>query len=160
MGNAIAITRRKRNSRLGNQTSNQSIPGSGTGTLREIANSSFTSDPCQVTAGLVHGPESELIQERAQVLAGKWMKLEIAKQDEFLRKILRRVVVSSTAVAIEVEKSNLFAPLLGRAPGSPSHSGAVMKLTGKFQVQRRAGALQILSPDQVQVRDSSVVARL
>jgi hypothetical protein len=113
--------------------------------------------PAKCTAGLIHGPESELIQERAQVLAGKWMKLEIAKQDEFLRKILRRVVVSPTAVAIEVEKSNLFAHLLGRAPESPSPSGAVMKLTSKFQVQRRAGELQILGPGQSPVETTASV---
>jgi site-specific DNA recombinase len=62
--------------------------------------------PAKCTVGLVHGPESELIQERAQVLASQWMKLEVTKQDEALKRILKRVVVSPTAVAIEVEKSH------------------------------------------------------
>ena len=65
--------------------------------------------------------------------------------------------LGSTAVAIEVEKSNLFAHLLGRAPESPSSSGAVMKLTSKFQVQRRAGELQILGPGQSPVETTASV---
>jgi site-specific DNA recombinase len=103
--------------------------------------------PTQCTVGLIHGPESELIQERARALAGQWMKLEITKQDEVLRGILKRVVVSPTAVAIEVEKSRLFSHLLGRTPETVPPSTAVLKLTGRFQVQRRAGELQIIAPD-------------
>jgi DNA invertase Pin-like site-specific DNA recombinase/AraC-like DNA-binding protein len=104
--------------------------------------------PAKCTVGLVHEPESELIQERARVLASQWMKLEVTKQDEALRRILKRVVVSPTAVAIEIEKSHLFTHLLGRTPEAQPASTPTLKLTGKFQVQRRAGELQIIAPDQ------------
>jgi AraC-like DNA-binding protein len=76
------------------------------------------------------------------------MKLEVTKQDEALRRILKRVVVSPTAVAIEIEKSHLFTHLLGRTPEAQPASTPTLKLTGKFQVQRRAGELQIIAPDQ------------
>ena len=104
--------------------------------------------PVTCTAGLEHGPESELVQERARVLASKWMKLEVTKQDQSLRKILRRVVVSPTTVSIEVDKASLFAHLLGRTSDPLPVSVALLKLTGKFQAQRRSGELQIIAPGQ------------
>ncbi len=102
--------------------------------------------PAKCTAGLEHGPESESIQERAQALANKWTKLEITEQDLFLRKILKRIIVSPTAVAIEIDKRNLLIHLLGQTSDFLPSFGTVLKLTGRFQVQRRAGELQIIAP--------------
>lgn len=103
--------------------------------------------PC--TVGLKHGPEAELIQEKARVLAGQWITVTIAEQDEFLRNILKRVVVGPTSVSIEINRLKLLGELIGQSSPPPVPTSAmVLRIDGRFPVQRRAGALQTILPGQ------------
>jgi site-specific DNA recombinase len=90
------------------------------------------------------------VAERAKDLARKWPRLEIVKQHEFVRNILRRVTVGETAVWIEVDKSKLIAALQGKKceTVAPSRTGKhdMLKLAGHFQVLRQGSGLRLIAP--------------
>ncbi len=86
---------------------------------------------------------------RSRSLAAGWHKLEMAKQDEFTRKILTRVSVGGTAVSIEIDKTGLIATLLGQKPNRPAPSreeSNVLRLTKPFRILRRGSEIQIVDP--------------
>ena len=104
------------------------------------------------TAGLKHGPEAELIQEKAREFSGQWANLAIIEKDKFVRKILRRVVVGPGSVSIEIDRSKLLAELLGKICGLQLPASArVLRIDGRFSVQRTV-ALQTVFPDKRSTR--------
>jgi hypothetical protein len=59
--------------------------------------------PEKCTSGMRNSPSKDAAVEQAKNLAKTWSKLEISLQHEFLRNILRRVVIGQTAVWIEID---------------------------------------------------------
>jgi len=106
--------------------------------------------PDKFITGMEDNPSKDAVAVRAKDLAGKWSSLEISKQHEFLRNILRRVTVGQTTVWIEIDKSKLLATLLGKKSNTspPSRTGKfdMIKLTGDFQVFRRGSELRLVAP--------------
>ncbi len=106
--------------------------------------------PNKCIAGMRGSPSKGAAVERVEDLARTWPKLEISKQHEFIRNILRRVMVGQTKVWIEIDKTKLVATLLGQNSEASSTLVAekqnTLKLTGVFQVLRRRGELRIIGP--------------
>jgi site-specific DNA recombinase len=106
--------------------------------------------PEKFTAGMEDNPGKDAAAECAKDLAGKWPKLEISKQHEFVSNILRRVTVGQSTVWTEIDKSKLLATLLGTksATFAPSRADRpdVLKLTGDFQVLHRGSELRPVAP--------------
>jgi site-specific DNA recombinase len=106
--------------------------------------------PDKCMAGMGNDPSKDEVAERAKELARKWLRLEIAKQHEFIRDILRRVTVGETAVWTEVDKSRLFSTLLGKkcetAAPSRRDKHDILKLAGDFQVLRRGSEVRFIAP--------------
>ena len=107
--------------------------------------------PDKGTAYLEGGPEKEVAAERALELAKRWPKLEISTQHEFVRKVVRRVVVGQSAVWIEVDTVKLAKTLL---EGKSDYAAVIgnrrldpIKLTADFQPHRRGRELHLVSPD-------------
>jgi site-specific DNA recombinase len=108
--------------------------------------------PDKFTARMEDNPSKGAAAERAKDLAGKWPKLEISKQHEFARNILRRVTVGQTTVWTEIDKSKLLATLLGKKsetqPPARADNLDVLKLAGTFQVLRRGSELRLVTPER------------
>ena len=106
--------------------------------------------PDKCTADLDRSPEKDVTAERALTLAKRWPQLEIAKQHEFVRNVLRRVVVGQNTVWIEVDSTKLTATLLGHKPESIAvvgeHRSNTIKLTADFQPLRRGSELHLVGP--------------
>jgi DNA invertase Pin-like site-specific DNA recombinase len=106
--------------------------------------------PDKCTAGIEDCPGKEAVTERVNDLAKKWPKLEISKQHEFAKNILKRVVVGKAAVWIEIDRTKLLTILLGQDSEafSPSsgHKHDVLKLSGDFQILRRGAELSVIGP--------------
>ena len=107
--------------------------------------------PDRCTAGLEGSPAKEVAAERALDLSKCWPQLEIAPQHEFIRKVVRRVVVGQSAVWIEVDTIKLAKTLL---EGKAEYATAIgnrrldpITLTADFQAHRRGRELHLVSPD-------------
>src|SRR5882724_11791016 len=68
------------------------------------------------TSSMKNSPDKDLAAERAKELVKGWSKLEGSEQQEFVRNVLKRVVVGQTALWIEVDRAKLLETLLGRKP--------------------------------------------
>jgi len=106
--------------------------------------------PDKCTACLEGSPDKDVAADRALDLTKRWPKLEISTQHEFVRNVVRRVVVGQTAVWIEVDRAKLAETLLG---GKPEFGAAIgnqrldtIKLTTNFQPHRRGGELYLVTP--------------
>jgi site-specific DNA recombinase len=69
--------------------------------------------PDKCTSALGNTPEKDVVAERVSVLAKRWPAFGISNQHEFVRNVLRRVIVGQNAVWIEVDTAKLFENLLG-----------------------------------------------
>jgi site-specific DNA recombinase len=107
--------------------------------------------PDKCIAGMETDPRKDEVAERSKDFARKWPRLEIAKQHEFIRNILRRVTVGETAVWTEVDKSRLFSSLLGKKCESVAPSRTekhdILKLAGDFQVLRQGSGVHLIAPN-------------
>jgi len=98
-------------------------------------------------ANLEDGPDKELIVQRAQELEGNWTALGLVKQDQFVREILRRVVLGITMISIEVNTDNFCDSLVGRSSLPSGRSEAApFKINAAFQAVRRRGELHLIPP--------------
>jgi site-specific DNA recombinase len=90
----------------------------------------------------------------AKALAKEWPKLQVSRQNEFVRKILKRVSVGKRQIWIEIESSILIATLLGeeskRQQPAPGES-AVLRVTEDIEILRRGGEVRITGPHDVGV---------
>jgi site-specific DNA recombinase len=106
--------------------------------------------PGKCTAGMRGSLSKGAAADRARDLAKQWSKLEISKQHEFIRNILRRVSVGQATVWIEIDRTKLVAALLGPNPEAvePLFAGKLntLKLSSAFQVFRRRGELRVIAP--------------
>ena len=88
--------------------------------------------------------------DRALDLTKRWPNLEISAQHEFVRNVVRRVVVGQTAVWVEVDSAKLAETLLGGKPKSGAaignHRLDTIKLTANFQPRCRGGELYLVTP--------------
>jgi len=101
--------------------------------------------PDKCTVALDGSPEKDVAAERARNLAKKWPELEISKQHEFIRTVLRRVVVGQTKIWIEFNPTKLAEALLGHKPGSVAVAGEpepnIIKVATDFKPLRRGSEL-------------------
>jgi len=106
--------------------------------------------PKKCTTGMKNSPSKGAATERAKDLAKKWLLLEVSKQHEFIRTILKRVTIGQTTLWIEIDKSKLVATLLEENVEaiSPSFTGksTILKLTSAFQALRQRGELRVIAP--------------
>ena len=101
-----------------------------------------------------NGPEDgcgkELVAERALDLAGRWHEIETAKQHEFARSVVERVVVGQSTVRITVNKAKLAETLLGNKPESDAaadeHGLGTIELVANFEPVRRGSELRFVAP--------------
>jgi site-specific DNA recombinase len=107
-------------------------------------------EPGKCTTGMKAGARREEVARRAGDLARRWPELDTAKQHEFVRNILKRVVVGKTTVRIEIEQSKLLAALFENAPKAlqslPTRRDGILNLTGDFQVLRRGREIRVIAP--------------
>jgi len=105
--------------------------------------------PDKCTAGMEDSPSKDAAAERAQELSKEWPKLEISKQHEFTRNILKRVVLGQTTVRIEIDKSKLLRTLLAENSEALAflhmHKLDTLKLTSDLQVLRRGSELHLVT---------------
>jgi DNA invertase Pin-like site-specific DNA recombinase len=106
--------------------------------------------PDKFTVCLEGGPDKDLVAVRASDLAKHWSTLEVSKQHEFLRNVVRKVVVGQSEIWIEVDRERLAEALLGRkiVPGPVNRNRWLdpIKLTTVFQPHHRSGELHLLGP--------------
>ena len=106
--------------------------------------------PERCTASLENSPERDVTGARALDLAKCWPQLETAKQHEFFRNVVRRVVVGQTAVWIEVDSLQLAETLLGHPPAcgtvAGEHGLSPIKLTADLHTVRRGGKVHLAGP--------------
>lgn len=86
---------------------------------------------------------------RALDLAKRWRTLEVSKQHEFVRNVVRKAVAGQCEIWIEVDREKLTENLLGRkiVPGAVNHGSRLdaIKLTANFQPHRRSGELYLIA---------------
>jgi site-specific DNA recombinase len=106
--------------------------------------------PDEYTAGMKQSPIKDAVAERAGDLAKKWPELEIFKQHEFVRNILRRVTVGQTTIVLEIDKTKFVASLLGHnteiRPSIIRPKLATLNLTRAFQALRARGEVRMIAP--------------
>ena len=106
--------------------------------------------PDKCTAGLENSPEIDLAAERALDVSKRWPQVQISKQHEFVRSVVKRVVVGQTTVWIEVDRQKLVETLLGHKPefnaAADVQKPNTIKLTADFQPLRRGGELRLVAP--------------
>jgi len=97
--------------------------------------------PDSCTARIRNGPDKGLVAKHAEDLAREWRELAVAKQCEFVRKILRRVMVSRKTMWIEIDKTKPVATLLGQISEAlqslAKRKPDVLELTSDFQIHRQ-----------------------
>ena len=107
--------------------------------------------PNKCTASLGNVPDKDVTAERAIDMAKRWSGFEISKQHEFVRKVVRRVVVGKTTVWIEVDRAKLVETLLGRkldcGAAGDGHGAAVVKLNADFEPVHQGSELRLVAPD-------------
>ena len=96
-------------------------------------------------------PDTELAVQRAKDLAAQWPKLGISKQQEFIRTVVRTVILGQKNLWIELDRLKVMATLLGHSPdelsASDNRKAVLIKLTVDFQSVRRGVELQIYAPN-------------
>ena len=106
--------------------------------------------PDKCFAGLANSPEKDVAAERANDLAKRWPQLNISKQYEFVRKVVRRVTVGQTTVWIEVDQTKLAETLLGHKPelvaAIDRRAGGIIKLNTDFEPVRQGSELRLIAP--------------
>jgi site-specific DNA recombinase len=107
--------------------------------------------PEKCTASLENSPEKDVTGERALDLAKRWPQLETAKQREFFRSVVRRVVVGQTTVWIDVDRVQLVETLLGHPPACGTVAGeserGPIRLSAELQSLRRGGKIRWAGPN-------------
>ena len=112
---------------------------------------SLLGSPEKCTASLENSPEKDVTGERALDLAKRWPKLETAKQHEFFRNVVRRVVVGQTTVWIDVDRLQLVETLLGHPPicttVTGEHARGPLQLAAELKPLRRGGKIRLAGPN-------------
>jgi DNA invertase Pin-like site-specific DNA recombinase len=105
--------------------------------------------PEKCVAGMENSPSKDAAAERAHGLAREWPKLEISKQHELVRNILKRVVLGQTTVRIEIDRTKLLRTLLAKDSEAlaslRTRKCDILKLTSSFQALRRGSELRLMT---------------
>ena len=121
-----------------------------------------TPDKC--TAGIEDCPTKEAATERVNELAKKWPGMEISKQHDLAKNIIKRVVVGKAAVWIEIDQTKLLAALLSENSESLSplsgRKHEILKLSGDFQALRRSGQVSVIGPQNISPSEGAPVPSL
>lgn len=101
-----------------------------------------------ITEGLKGAPERDVVAERASDLVKHWPQLDTLKQHDFVRNIVRRVVIGKTAIWIGVDMAKLMETLLGHKPEfiatTDEHGHDTVKLNTDFHILRRGNELHLV----------------
>ena len=107
--------------------------------------------PDKCISGMDDCPAKATARKRVEDLAGEWPNLGVSKQNELVRKILRRVTVGEKTVWIEVDGIKLLASLLGQDSAAFLSQGTckteLLKLSSDFQAFRRGSEIRVIVPD-------------
>jgi site-specific DNA recombinase len=107
--------------------------------------------PGKCTASLENSPEKDVAGGRVLDFAKRWPQLETAKQHEFFRKVVQRVVVGQTEVWIDVDGLQVVETLLGHLPACTTVAGehdlSPIKLSAELQPLRRRGKTFLAGPN-------------
>jgi hypothetical protein len=92
-----------------------------------------------------------LALQRAKDLGAEWPKLGTSKQLEFIRAVVKTVILGRNNLWIEVDQSKILATLVGHDPGERraenDREGVVITLKVEFQPIRRGVELRIDAPN-------------
>jgi site-specific DNA recombinase len=106
--------------------------------------------PEKCTTGMRNSPSKGAATERTKDLAKKWPLLEVSKQHEFIRTILKRVTIGQITLWIEIDQCKLVATLLEENVEAISSSftgkSTILRLTSAFQALRQRGELRVIAP--------------
>ena len=96
-------------------------------------------------------PGSDLAIQRAKDLGAEWPKLGTSKQQEFIRAVVKAVILGHNNLWIEVDQPKVVATLLGHDSGERlaenDRKGVVITLKVEFQPIRRGVELRIDAPN-------------
>jgi len=105
--------------------------------------------PEKCAAGMDDGPSKDAAAECAKDLATGWPKIEMSKQHELMSNILKRVVLGSTSVTIEIDKTKLLATLLAENTEAlaslRTHKSDILALTSDFRALHRGSELRLVT---------------
>ncbi len=117
----------------------------------------FLNAPDKWIAGIDDESSREVALCRAQELANTWPKIGAEEQDQFVRKILARVILGRANASIEIDHANLIATLLDdKTEASQSlrtRKPNVLKIVCTFQALHRGNQLQLSTPDDNSTAD-------
>jgi site-specific DNA recombinase len=95
-------------------------------------------------------PPTELAIQNAKDLATQWPNLSTSKQQEFIRAVVKTVILGEKNLWIELDKTKVVATLLGHSSSqvtdTDSRKAAVLRLRTEFQPIRRGVELRIYAP--------------
>jgi site-specific DNA recombinase len=114
--------------------------------LSQIAGQLASPEQCLTD---LDGPEKEIAAARAAHLAKRWPELETSEQHEFLRKIVRRVVIGSATAWIDIDRRKLLERLLDHEPEFQPAAGKqhILKLSAAFQSLHRGRQIHLVPPN-------------
>jgi site-specific DNA recombinase len=96
-------------------------------------------------------PGSDLAIQRAKDLGAQWPKLGTSKQQEFIRAVVKAVILGHNNLWIEVDQPKVVATLLGHDSGERlaenDRKGVVITLKVEFRPIRRGVELRIDAPN-------------
>jgi DNA invertase Pin-like site-specific DNA recombinase len=105
-------------------------------------------------------PNAELAIQRAKDLGVQWPQLGTPKQEEFIRAVVKIVILGHNNLWIEVDQSKVVATLLGHGSGDlgapDDRNAAVIKLKVEFQLIRRGAEVRIDVPVGQSIQDGPV----
>jgi len=117
--------------------------------------------PVRCVARVREHASRESIIAQCRNLATKWTALDLLKQDDFIRRVLSRVVVGAMTVTIEIDRAKFVATFLeeksGKAVRPMRSRNDVLRLTKRFQIVRRGGEVRIIWPSSAQSFDCTPI---
>ena len=90
------------------------------------------------------------LAEECKKTGAAWAGLETSKKDEFIRGILHKVIVSGTAISVELDGPMFLSNLLSQKsiPLSGTELSHKITLIRPFRILRRGAEARIIAPDE------------
>ncbi len=113
---------------------------------------SLLADPNTCAAGLRNKRLKAAVIEGAGRLTQKWVKLEALKQEEFVRVVLKRVVLGEKTVSIEIDRKSLFkslAPIHAKDFDALRSPFPELVINSNFEVRQRGSEIRVIAPGTV-----------
>jgi hypothetical protein len=95
------------------------------------------------------GPEKELVAARAANLAKRFPEIETSERQQFIRKIIRQVVVGRATVWIDIDQGKLVERLLDHQPDSDTsrRKQHIIELSAGYQSLRGGRQIHLVVPN-------------